>query len=121
MTYIGENAVENCQKLTFCGTKGSFAETFAAAQGVTFENVGNITASGAIIGDADRNLSLSIVDVSLMQRFLSEFKDSDGNTLFDTDDPKQLAFLDVDGNGKVDVNDVTMVQRFLAEFIDTFR
>ena len=121
VSQIAENAFEACPKLTFCGTKGSFAETFAAAQGVTFENVGNITASGAIIGDADRNLSLSIVDVSLMQRFLSEFKDSDGNTLFDTDDPKQLAFLDVDGNGKVDVNDVTMVQRFLAEFIDTFR
>ena len=57
-------------------------------------------------GDLNNDGSLSVDDVTLLQRHLAEFE-----ALTEA----QLAYADVDGDGKINVHDVTQLQRILAE------
>ena len=117
VTYIGENAVENCQKLTFCGTKGSYVQEFAESAGAPFDNIGNVTASGMVLGDANNDLDLTVIDATIMQRVLAEMNENS----YDLQAPRIVEWLDVNGDGGVNISDVTMIQRFLAEYVDSFR
>ncbi len=59
------------------------------------------------IGDADGDGSVTIKDVTLVQRVIAELE-----TFNDT----QQLLADADGDGEVTVNDATTIQRYLAEF-----
>ena len=109
---IGENAFESCPKLEIKGVKGSYTESYAKDNGVSFKNVGTVNAHAQIVGDVSQNNDLEIVDATLFQRICAEF---DQNGYYsDLTDPEVVAFLDVNGDGKIDIRDVTQIQRILA-------
>ena len=118
ITSIEPNAFDNCIKLSVYGSKASYAESFAASEGIAFKNIGNVTASAKIIGDFNCDLELTVTDATDLQRFLAEML---GEEAPDLTNPKVLAYLDVNGDGAVTISDVTMVQQFLAEMITSFR
>ena len=60
-----------------------------------------------IYGDVDESGTITVQDVSKIQRKLAEFEDLTGV-------PKILA--DVDKDGKITVKDVTYIQVYLAEY-----
>ena len=117
VTAIGENAFVGCEYVTLCGSKGSYAQQFAADTKAAFDNIGNVTSSAKIIGDANGDLNLTVTDATVMQQLLAEF----GDGTLDMQSPEVIAYLDADGDGVINVTDITMIQRFLAEYIDTFR
>lgn len=59
------------------------------------------------IGDVDMNDVVDIVDVTVIQRYLAEFKQLSY---------EQLMLADADDSGDVDIVDATLMQRYLAEF-----
>ena len=61
----------------------------------------------AYIGDSNRDGNTNILDVTAIQRHLSEIE-----SLND----EQLAVSDVDGNGVVNIDDATLIQMYLAEY-----
>ena len=116
-TAISSNAFEGCQNVTICGIMNSYAERFAMLAGLPFENIGDITPDGTVVGDLNGNLKLDVTDATVMQQLLAESLDGE----FDLNDPATFAYVDVNDDGKVDINDVTELQRFLSEFITSFR
>jgi C1A family cysteine protease len=62
-----------------------------------------------LIGDVDRDGTITIIDATCIQRYLAGYTDFD-------DDQKTLA--DVDRDGKPTIVDATRIQRKLAGFVD---
>lgn len=58
------------------------------------------------IGDVDMDGEVSVIDVTLIQRYLAGTKELT---------PEQLMYADVDDNGDVEIIDATVLQRFLAQ------
>lgn len=72
-------------------------------------------ASGDIIGDLDGDGTVTIQDVTILQRHLAEFRNADGSPIVDETDAKQMKIADFDGNGIISISDATAMQRFIAE------
>ncbi len=89
---------------------------------VTGQNdyTGTLTAEFTIvqIGDVDRNGTVDIQDVTVLQRHLAEFVNADGSPIIDEADEEMLKIADVNRDGIVTIFDVTTIQRYLAEMID---
>lgn len=67
-----------------------------------------VRAADTLYGDMDGNGSLTVTDVTALQRILAEFEDfTDG----------QLEAADVNGDNDIDVRDVTAIQRIIAELV----
>lgn len=79
----------------------SFAAVFSASADV----------SKYSLGDVDRDGSVSIADVTLLQTYIVD------SAAFD-DEQQKLA--DVDRDGDISVNDVTYIQSYIAGNIDEF-
>lgn len=69
-----------------------------------------IPAEKILIGDANDNGSVSVIDASLIQKYVSEL-------ITFTD--RQLIAADCDGDGRVSVKDATLIQRYCAQLGDT--
>ena len=68
--------------------------------------IGTVTAAaGGILGDADGNGTVTILDVTCIQKAIAELPVSDGYS---------ESAADADGNGKVDIKDATIIQRWLT-------
>lgn len=67
----------------------------------------DFTVISCMIGDANRNGTINISDVTAIQRYLAEIEISD---TFSVD------ASDVDKNGIVNIDDATLIQYYLAEF-----
>ena len=65
---------------------------------------------GVLIGDVDKDGSITINDATMLQRYLCEF-----------DVSINLAVADTNNDGKINVLDVTEIQRYCAEYITSFR
>lgn len=61
------------------------------------------------IGDVDMDGTVSIIDVTLIQRYLAATKELT---------PEQLLYADVDDSGSVDIIDATVLQRHLVKMAD---
>lgn len=83
------------------GNANIIAETVNGARGIC-----NIMVP-AKYGDTDGNGSITISDVTYIQRYLAEM------VVFNN---LQLTIADVNSDGKVDINDATHLQKYLAEF-----
>ena len=68
------------------------------------------------IGDIDRNGEIEIQDVTILQRHLAEYLNSDGSPIIDETNEEMLRIADINRDGILSVSDVTMIQRYLAEF-----
>ena len=58
-----------------------------------------------LVGDVDMDGTVSIIDVTLIQRYLAGAKELT---------PEQLMYADVDDSGEVEIVDATVLQRYLA-------
>lgn len=93
-TVGGGNALET-------NTDGEIAMNLIVVQGTK-------KASGErLLGDADMDGEITILDATRIQRFLADFL---------TEDEIDMAAADVTGDG-VDIIDATMIQRWLADFV----
>ena len=63
------------------------------------------------LGDADQNSSISIDDVTEVQKVLAEYIENDGS---------MTPFCDINGDGVVNIYDATAIQRHVAEFDDEY-
>ena len=63
-------------------------------------------------GDANLDGSISMIDVSLIQKYLAN--------LITELSAEQLRAADVDGDGQISVNDVALIQKYIAKYIDVF-
>ncbi|MEE1218575.1 MAG: leucine-rich repeat protein [Ruminococcus sp.] len=103
VTDIKPNAFANDAFLTIYGYAGSFAEKYANENGIEFVDITPVIYA---IGDIDLDGDVTILDVTLMQRYCA-----DDVVLNDT----QLSVADVDKNDSIDINDATAIQRLLVE------
>ena len=87
------------------------AAIFTLAAAVTsavllFAGTAVTSAAGRILGDADGNGTITINDVTCIQKTAAELPVGEGYSKLSAD---------VDGSGAVDITDATLVQRWLAE------
>ena len=99
VTAIGSDAFAENANLTIYGYADSYAQLFAAKKGIKFVNIG-----AALLGDADSDGDVNIIDATVIQRFLA------GIQLERFDE----AAADVDADGEATIIDVTFLSRFLA-------
>ena len=69
-----------------------------------------------LVGDVDGNGSVTIDDVTVLQRHLAAFSNSDGTAIIDETNAAAFKAADVNGDGVISVGDVTALQRKLAKF-----
>ena len=69
-----------------------------------------------LAGDLNGNGIIDVEDATILQRFLAEFKKSDGSPIVDVNDAKQFKIADANGDKKIDIQDVTAIQKIIAEF-----
>lgn len=75
----------------------------------TLQYVGDCLVRPPVTGDLDGDDAVTVEDVTVLQRYLSEFTELT---------EEQLALADADGDGKVNVKDVTHMQRQIAELLE---
>ena len=103
-TSIVANAFSNSPNVTIKGYKDSYAQQFAAENGINFEVIPETPEYE--MGDVDLSGTLDIKDATALQRYLA------GSATFNE---LQLTLSDFNSDGKIDVKDVTAIQRHLAQ------
>ena len=114
------NTVENNMKMTLAhlGTLAANAESILT-QHYPQTNWALIKALDPyyrVVGDADGDGDVTIMDATRIQRWLAELSDMDGSAFSGaklTDTERMAA--DADGDGEVTIMDATRIQRWLAE------
>lgn len=94
---------------TIYGYKGTDAERYANRHDFTF-----IPLDGEeepIIGDVNGDGSVTVVDATIIQRYIARITDFT---------PEQKAAADTNGDGNVTIVDTTLIQRYIARIIDSF-
>lgn len=102
-TVIDETAFYNSSNLTFYCKADSTAEVFAD------ENFYSIETITCDLGDADANSSISINDVTAIQKHRAKIS---------TLDEINLIYADVNGDGEVTIRDATYIQMYIAKYVD---
>lgn len=107
---VVQNSVDYMQFVIFVldDLKGEIPEIYSNPKGQGRIKIID-TQKGYLIGDANDDGYVTIVDVTAIQRMLAQFPTVDFN--------EQAA--DINGNG-LDIDDATAIQRYLAEFEDTY-
>lgn len=100
---ISPNTFYGCINLVINGYTGSCAEEHAKANNIKFVD---ITPVKYIMGDIDLDGQITILDVTLLQRYYAE-----QNILTNI----QLSVADLDGDKDININDATSIQRKIAE------
>ena len=89
---------------SICGYNGTAAEQYANDNGFTFISLGD-KPSGMILGDADNDGEVTILDATVIQRHIAELSTESYNE----------AAADADQDGMVTIMDATSIQRHIAE------
>lgn len=89
---------------SICGYNGTAAEQYANDNGLTFISLGDIP-SGMILGDADNDGEVTILDATVIQRHIAELSTESYNE----------AAADADQDNTVTIMDATSIQRHIAE------
>lgn len=100
---IPANAFQGCTDVTFYGYgKNNAAYWFTVQNGYPYVDLDH-----CLIGDADGNGIVDLLDVSTIQYHLADF--------YVPVEPAVIMCGDVDGNGKTEITDTTYIQRFIAD------
>ena len=91
---------------TIVGVKGSEAERYAKDNGFAFRTKG-----GYILGDADGDGVITVMDVTAVQKHIAEINILTGD---------RFLAADVNRDGVVDISDATLIQKYVADIIDEF-
>lgn len=107
---IADNAFDGCEDLVIYCTRDSYALSYALNNGISFDltDMDPITVT-YMIGDADGDEDVTIVDATLIQRKLVNIP------VFSFNEKA----ADVDGDG-LNITDATRIQRFLVGFYDPY-
>ena len=102
VTEIADTAFDNCDKLVIYCSSDSYAKEYAETKGIDYVLTDTIS---YILGDADGDGKLTILDATKIQRLLADL----------IDDPDGMIALrgDCSENG-LDILDATKIQRWLA-------
>ena len=60
---------------------------------------------------------VNILDATIIQKFICEITDENGNLLIDENNPEEVRIADVNGNGRIEIRDATEIQKIAAELI----
>lgn len=97
---------KSSQSLEISLTKGDYEGYIITKNFYETYNSNRITFSiDEIIGDADKDGAVTIMDATIIQKWLAKLL---------SDDDIDLSVADTEGNGDVSITDCTMIQRFLA-------
>ena len=91
---------------TIVGVKGTEAERYAKDNGFAFRTKG-----GYILGDADGDGVITVMDVTAVQKHIAEINILTGD---------RFLAADVNRDGVVDISDATLIQKYVADIIDEF-
>lgn len=106
VTAIADNAFSGCDDLVIRCSYASYAMRYAKAQGIAYV----LTDAGSfLIGDADGDGKVTILDATAIQRRLAALNVASFSE----------KGADVDGDG-VNIMDATRIQRYLAGFSDRY-
>ena len=98
--------MKKIEGLTIVGVKGSEAERYAKDNGFAFRTKG-----GYILGDADGDGVITVMDVTAVQKHIAEINILTGD---------RFLAADVNRDGVVDISDATLIQKYVADIIDEF-
>lgn len=102
VTEISETAFDGCDSLVIYGKHDSYAIEYAIAHNIDYVMTDAVT---YVLGDADNDEDITIIDVSYIQRVLASiYPDEDGMIALRGD-------VDYDG---LDITDATWIQRWLV-------
>ena len=101
VTTIPNSAFKNDPNLTIYCYADSYAQQYAEARDIPYVLIQTYE-----VGDVDRDGTLSITDVTLIQKYLAELE------MFDDE---QLRLADFSADGQVDIADATAIQITIAE------
>ena len=105
VTEIADTAFDKCDNLTIYCYTGSYAQEYAEAQGIPYVLLDAPVTF--ILGDADGDNHVTIVDATVIQRVLVELRpDPDG----------MIALRGSSDGDKLNVMHATKIQRWLAQF-----
>lgn len=106
VTQIDDNAFMDCDNLVICGTNDSYAIAYAKANDIDYVITDAVT---FIIGDADGDGSITIIDATKIQRVLVGF---------DPDDDGMITLRGIsDGESILNIMHATKIQRYLAGYV----
>ncbi len=108
VTYIADDAFTGCDDLVIYCTYDSYALQYAIENNIDYV-ITDAELVTYIIGDADGDGFVRILDVTMIQRVLADIP-------VESFDEKAA---DVDGDG-LDIIDATKIQRYLAQFDDPY-
>lgn len=96
---------------TIYGYNNTEAQRYANDNGIKYVSLGDVSADELIVGDADGDGRVTIIDATFIQRYLAQLE------IIDED---RLTCVDTDKDGLISVMDATQIQRFLAQVIPSF-
>ncbi len=103
MRHFGKPALNRYYDLTIHGEAGSYAEEYAKANGINFEQ----TKSEYLLGDVNLDGTVTIVDATLVMK---------ANVGIEKLTEQQAKLADINNDGLVNVVDATDIQKRLAGF-----
>jgi len=110
VTEIADSAFNACDNLVIYAESGSYAIEYAKAKGIPYVVPGAQEVT-FMLGDADGDNAVTIVDVTQIQRVLAELvPDDDGMIAL-----RGLVTEDL-GHNELTIMDATRIQRWLAEY-----
>ena len=110
VTQIAANAFNGCEDLTIKVESGSYAETYAAENGIHIESAD--VPVGKIMGDVDGDGTVTSADALSVLRMSAQAEEYDDNTAL---------IADVDGDGSLTSADALDILRFSANTSDNER
>lgn len=99
---IAKSAFYNCPNLTLGVWYGSYGYEYAKEQNIPY-----VLLNGVKLGDVDGDETVSISDVTSIQRYLAELEMLEGI---------YLHAADTNQDGTLDISDATAIQMYLAEY-----
>jgi len=105
VTQIGDNAFQACDQVVIYAPADSYAITYAKEH-----EIGYVCASVEtyVLGDADGNGEITLMDATVIQRYLSNLPVSDPDIV--------VRNGDIEGEG-IEVSDATWIQRHIAKMV----
>lgn len=106
VTSIGTGNFEDIDGIIIIGVPGSYAETYANDNGLTFKDINDVT-----YGDVDENGKINSSDaLTVLQSVVGIVQLSE----------RQSKAADVDGSKKIDTSDALMILQYTVNIIDIF-
>lgn len=103
VTQIGENALQSCDQVVIYAPADSYAITYAKENEIAY-----VCIETYVLGDANGDGEITLMDATVIQRYLSNLPVSDPDIV--------VRNGDIEGEG-IEVSDATWIQRHIAKMV----